>query len=96
MPGDVRPVLPRRALAFAGAALQRQPLDLPDVTTVSEISVAPMLFDATVWSGSVTFFSASSQEVWAGERDGGDCGDAAVGLRTDECLAPLPSRQRSE
>lgn len=83
-----RESLLRRGMAFGWTALRQQSIDLPGLVMISEVSLAPMLFDAATWTGNVTFYTAESSVDWPSEYlSGGD--EVVVLLRTEECLAPL-------
>ncbi|GEB13855.1 hypothetical protein GUY44_05555 [Pimelobacter simplex] len=83
-------ILLRRGPAFTCAALTRSQQDLPTVTMLGQISVTPTLFDPTVSTGHVTFYTApddlSAVEV------PGEPKDVIVVLAASDCTkAHIPS-----
>ncbi|MFZ2503886.1 MAG: hypothetical protein WAW88_14580 [Nocardioides sp.] len=97
---DRNQILLRRGLAFACAALSRSQQDLPTVTMLGQVSVTPTLFDPTVSTGHVTFYTApadlSTMVIPA------DPMDVMVVLAATDCAKALvsstsaPSAQRAD
>lgn len=78
-----RQVLLRRGLALAWSALYVQSHDVPDVTMIGEVSLAPTLFDPDLWTGNVTFYTLADHELESGA-------GVEIYLQTSDCQAPLP------